>query len=97
MKTLPLDETFVAVAKRAIWFEPPEVSLQDTVRFVAYAMAHATFEDMRLIRQQLSDDDLRHVLEHAPPGMIDGRSWAYWHAVQGTYPAPPIPQRTFGA
>lgn len=97
MKTLPLNDTFYGVAKRVIWFEPPQEALQDTVRFVAYAMTHATFDDMQTIREQLSDNELREVLANAPSGIIDPRSWSYWHAVLGQYPAPPMPQRTFGA
>ncbi len=57
MKKLPLNETFSGVAKRVIWFESPNEALQDTVRFVAYAMTHATFDDMQTIREQLSDDE----------------------------------------
>jgi hypothetical protein len=93
MKVLPLNETFRDVARRVIWFEAPEDALQDTVRFVAYAMTHATFEDMRKIREQLTDEDLRQVLAQAPPGIIDPRSWAYWHVVTGQYPPPPMPTR----
>lgn len=96
MKALPLNKTFYDVAERVIWFEPPEEALEDTVRFVAYAMTHATFEDMQIIREELDDDALRHVLANAPPGVIDPRSWAYWHVVLGQYPAPAMPQRTFG-
>jgi hypothetical protein len=96
MNTLPLNATFREVAKRVIWFESPEEALRDTVRFVAYAMSHATFDDMQIIREHLNDDDLRDVLAKAPPGIIDPRSWAYWHVVLGQYPAPSMPKRTFG-
>jgi hypothetical protein len=50
--------------------------LSDTFRFVAYAVARATHEDMKLVRAFLTDDDLREALDHAPPGIIDPRSWA---------------------
>jgi len=32
-------------------------------------------------------------LKHAPPGIIDERSWAYWNVVIGRYPTPPMPRR----
>ena len=95
MKSLPLNETFREVAERVIWFESPEEALEDTVRFVAYAMSHATFEDMQIIRKELDDDMLREALANAPPGVIDPRSWAYWHVVLGQHPAPPMPEREF--
>jgi hypothetical protein len=48
---------------------------------------------MQIVRQHLSDDDLREALDHAPPGIFDGRSWAYWNLKLGRYPTPPMPER----
>lgn len=93
MTSLPMNDVFLNVAKRVIWFESPEQSLRDTKRFIAYAMSHATFDDMQLIRQYVNDEELRAVLADAPPGIIDARSWAYWHAILGQYPPPPMPTR----
>jgi hypothetical protein len=58
-------------------------------------MTYGDHSDMRVIRKQLSDDDLREALDHAPPGIFDPRSWAYWNVMLGRYPVPPMPQRTF--
>jgi hypothetical protein len=68
----------------------------DPVRFAAYAFARATHGDMKILRRYLSDDDLRTALLKAPPGIIDARSWCYWHVRLGQYPAPPLPVRKFG-
>ena len=38
-------------------------------------------------------EDFRDALEHAPPGIMDERSWAYWNVVTGRYPVPPMPRR----
>ncbi|WP_459555990.1 hypothetical protein [Lacunimicrobium album] len=81
------------IARRVIWFEPPETALADQPRFLIYAMTYARPEDMRTIRQYVSDDELRFALQHAPPGIIDGRSWAYWHLKLGIYPPPEMPTR----
>ena len=35
------------VARRVIWFEPPAEALADPVRFMVYAMSHATHDDMQ--------------------------------------------------
>ncbi len=51
-------------------------------------MAYATYEDMQSIRKHFDDDDLRTALANAPPGIIDARSWAYWHLKLARYPAP---------
>jgi hypothetical protein len=47
---------------------------------------------MKFLRIFLSDEDLCNALDHAPPGIIDPRSWAYWNAKLGRYPAPTMPK-----
>jgi hypothetical protein len=96
MKPIPLTALTRKIAARIVWFEPPERALARPIRFMAYAMANALPEDMRALRRYVSDDDLREALDHAPPGIIDRRSWAYWNSKMGRYPAPPMPVRTFG-
>ena len=96
MKNIPLNSETEAVARRIIWFESPGEALADPVRFIAYAAARATHEDMKVIRQYVSDDDFCEALDSAPPGIIDRRSWAYWNSKMGRYPAPPLPKRQLG-
>jgi len=96
MKDIPLNEETAVVARRVIWFAPPAEALADPVRFMAYAMAHATHEDMAVLRRYVSDADFREALDRTPPGIIDPRSWAYWNSKFGRYPAPPMPTRRFG-
>src|SRR6202166_4396188 len=96
MKPIPITPQTLNVASNIIWFEPPEQALADPVRFMAYAMAYALPEDMRFIRQYVSDDDFREALDHAPPGIIDPRSWAYWNSKMGRYPPPAAPVRRIG-
>jgi hypothetical protein len=95
MRSIPLNPETEALARRLVWFEPPEQALADPVRFMAYAFARATHDEMRVIRRYLDDSDFREALENAPPGIIDARSWAYWNSKMGRYPAPPMPVRTF--
>ena len=93
---IPVTPETEKVARRIVWFEPPAQALADPVRFMAYAMTYATHHDMKIIRRYVSDDEFRDALDHAPPGTIDPRSWAYWNVMLGRYPAPPMPQRRFG-
>jgi len=97
MKPIPATAQMLGVAPRIIWFEPPERALADPVRFMAYAMTYARHEDMRVIREYVSDADFREALDRAPPGIIDPRSWAYWNSKMGRYPPPPLPKRHFGS
>ena len=95
MKPIPLSHETEAVSRRVIWFEEPAEALSDPVRFMAYAMAYATHVDMNVLRRYVSDGDFRAALDGAPPGIIDPRSWSYWNAKMGRYPAPPPRQRRF--
>jgi len=97
MTPIRLSSQTEAIARRVIWFEEPRQALADPVRFMAYAFAHATHADMKVLRGLLNEEDLRHALRHAPPGIIDPRSWAFWNSKLGHWPPPPMPQRRFTA
>lgn len=95
MRPIPVTPQTLEAARRIIWFEEPEKALADAVRFLAYAMTYARHEDMKVIRQYVSDDEIRQALDTAPPGIIDPRSWAYWNLRMGRFPPPPLRKRTF--
>ena len=84
------------IAARVVWFESPEVALAYPARFIAYAMRYATPEDIRAVRRHFGDDGLCAALDDMPPGIIDPRSWSYWHAILGRSPPPPMPTRELG-
>ena len=56
-------------------------------------MTYGTSEDIAVVWRYVQPEDFREALDHAPPGVIDERSWAYWNAMTGRYPAPPMPRR----
>jgi len=93
MKPLPCTPDLLGVATRVIWFEPPEQALANPIRFLAYVMTYATPDEVAVVRRYVDLDDVREALEHAPPGIIDERSWAYWNAIVGRYPPAPMPRR----
>ena len=97
MRPLPHTHDFLSLALRVIWFEPPERALADPIRFLAYLMTYGKTDEIAVVRRYLDLDDFREALEHAPPGIIDERSWAYWNTVIGRYPAPPMPRRIIPA
>lgn len=92
-KRLALVRDLGVVARRVIWFEPPEQSLADTNRFLAYLMTYGTPADVLAARRHFSLDDMRTALENAPPGIFDPQSWAYWNLVTGRDPDTPMPIR----
>ena len=93
MKPLVANPDLLSLAPRIIWFESPERALTDPVRFLACLMTYGTLDDIAVARRYFTLEDFREALENAPPGIIDQRSWAYWHAMTGRYPPPPMPRR----
>ena len=93
MRPIPATPRILAIASRIVWFESPDRALADPIRFMAYAATYGLHEDMRAIREHVSDNDFLEALDHAPPGIIDPRSWAYWNSKMGRFPPPPMPTR----
>ena len=79
MKTLPATPELLQVARRVMWFEEPARALAEPVQFLAHVMVFGTVEDLKALRGIVAKDDYREVLERAPPGVFDARSWAYWN------------------
>ena len=94
MKSLPVTPELLRVARRVVWFEEPARALTDPVQFLTHVMVFGTVEDVAALRGIIGKEDYRKVLEQAPPGIFDPRSWAYWNLVCGRRPAPPLPMRT---
>ena len=93
MKALPRTPELLRVARRVVWFEEPEQVLADPRQFLAHVMMYGTVEDLAALSGTVGLADYCEVLEDAPPGIFDARSWAYWHLVCGCGPAPPLPVR----
>lgn len=93
MKILPPTPELLAVARRVVWFEEPERALADPVQLLAHVMVFGTVEDLKALRGIVTKEDYREVLDQAPPGIFDRRSWAYWNLICDRRPAPPLPVR----
>jgi hypothetical protein len=81
------------VARRVVWFKAPEEVLADPVYFLAHVMTYGTVEDWEALKGIVGKDEQCEVLDKAPPGVFDPRSWAYWNLKCGRRPAPPLPTR----
>lgn len=93
MKKLPATPELLRVAQRVVWFKESADALGDPVHFLAHVMTYGTVEDLQAIDGIIGREEFREVLEHAPAGVFDARSWAYWNLVLGRVPAPPMPVR----
>ena len=93
MKPLPMTPDLLRVARRVVWFKEPEEALAEPVHFLAHLMTYGTVEDLKAVQGVAGIEEFREVLERAPAGVFDARSWAYWHLKCGRVPAPPLPAR----
>ena len=93
MKPLPMTPDLLRVARRVVWFKEPEEALAEPVHFLAHLMTYGTVEDLKAVQGVAGLQEFREVLERAPAGVFDARSWAYWHLKCGRVPTPPLPAR----
>ena len=93
MKPLPITPELLKVARRVVWFEEPEDALAEPVHFLSHVMTYGTAEDLKALRGIVEIEAFREVLENAPAGVFDARSWAYWNIRCGRNPYPPLPVR----
>ncbi len=96
MKKLELNDELRRAAERCVWYKPAEAAIEDPIDFAAHVLTYGIHEDVKSLRQQLSDDDLRNVLKNAPAGVFDKRSWHYWHLILHADLPEQMPQRSFG-
>lgn len=81
------------LASRYVWWESPERALENRSRFLCQLLQLGTAEDVHSARRIFGDEALRDALRNAPAGVLDARSWNYWHLVLFGRPAPPLPSR----
>ena len=93
MKPLPRPPSLLAVAKRVVWFKEPADALADPLHFLAHLMTYGTVEDLRVVESVVGEKEFLETLDHAPAGVFDPRSWAYWNLKYGRVPAPTLPVR----
>src|ERR1700692_2883846 len=89
MKPMPKTPELLRVAERGVWFKPPETTLDDPLHFLAHVMTYGTREDIAVVSSVVGRNEFGEVLDHAPPGVFDPRSWAYWNLKCGRDPVPP--------
>jgi hypothetical protein len=83
------------VAKRVVWFKPPDETLDDPKLVLAHLMTYGTLRDIVIAMRYYSDEDFDRVLTDPPAGIFDLRSWNYWNLRYHHEPVPPLPSRRF--
>lgn len=73
--------TLEQVAKRVNWYTSPAILLANPRLFLCQVMARGTIEDIVTARQHYDNEAFIDAYRHAPPGLFDNPSWAYWGLV----------------
>ncbi|MES1180999.1 MAG: hypothetical protein ABUL66_03960 [Verrucomicrobiota bacterium] len=73
------EEQLKSIAAKLIWWQPPEISLQDVRRLVAQVMNLGSWEDVKFAQKQFGVAAFRDALEHSQPGWFEQDSWVIWH------------------
>ncbi len=83
----------IRVARKVVWWKPPEEALAYPERFIAQVMVWGNWEDVQVTRHHFGSEIFVSVLDTPPPGVFDQASWVYWNNVYGRRPTPPLPRR----
>ena len=93
-KIPPMELT--TLARKYIWWQPPEHALRDRRRLIAQVMDIGTHADVEALRAALGDEEFKYALREARAGEFSKRSWHYWHLVlemAKPHAIPPLPRR----
>jgi hypothetical protein len=84
------------LARKYIWWQPPEYAVKDRRRLIAQIMNIGTYADVAALRAELGDDEFKLALQTARAGEFSERSWHYWYLVLGLatpHKVPTLPER----
>jgi hypothetical protein len=87
------------LARRYIWWQPPERSLDHPHRLLAQVMNIGDWHDVQGMCAAMEPEALRQVLAEAQPGEFSRRSWNFWHLRLGLphgEDLPELPRRNYG-
>jgi hypothetical protein len=84
--------TLKQVANRLIWWQSPEISVQDPKRLITQVMEYGNLEDVQAMFHFFSREEIIDALDNPLPGIITVKSWNFWHILFGKSVSP-FPKR----
>jgi hypothetical protein len=90
----PYPPELLRVARKVVWFDAPEDTLQDLSTFLSHLMVYGSPADVQVAERYIPEAEFLHVLQNAPAGIFSQDAWILWHRRFGL-PAPPLPRRRF--
>ncbi len=95
MLTAPHPPELLRIARKVVWYDTPEKTLNDLNTFLAHLMVYGSPDDVATVRRYVPEEEFRQVLVEAPAGVFTEEAWRRWHEHFGIVPAPPLPRRRF--
>ncbi len=90
----PYPPELLRIARKVVWFNAPEHTLQDLPTLLVHLMVYGSASDVAVVEQYIPESEFRNALEHAPSGVFTGEAWTRWHQKFGMT-IPPLPRRRF--
>jgi hypothetical protein len=91
----PYPPELLRVARKVVWDDAPERTLDDIPTFLAHLMVYGSPSDVHVVEKYMSHEEFRTALANAPAGVFTQDAWATWHMKLGIQPIPPLPRRRF--
>jgi len=91
----PYPAELVRVARKVVWYDAPQRTLEDIPTFLAHLMVYGSPADVAIVEGYLPAKEFRRALRNAPAGVFTQDAWTRWHKRLGLVPIPPLPRRQF--
>ena len=78
-------ETLLRLAASYVWWLSPEEALERPYLVECSVMNYGTFEDIKLLADLLSDNEIRACIDLGPPGVLRPRARALFNLVVGRH------------
>jgi hypothetical protein len=92
--TLPYPADLLRIARKVVWYDQPERTLEDLDTFLVHLMVYGSSADVGVTRRYVPQEEFHRALENAPAGLFTQDAWRKWHELLGI-PMQPLPRRRF--
>jgi hypothetical protein len=93
--TQPYPPELIRIARKVVWYDAPEQTLQDLKTFLSHLMVYGAPAEVAIVERYIPQDEFKKVLKDAPAGVFTAEAWARWHERLEMFPVPPLPRRRF--
>ena len=91
----PYPTELLRIARKVVWYDVPERTLDDIPTFLAHLMVYGSPADVKAVEKHMSREEFRKALAIAPAGIFTQDAWIRWHEKLGIRPIRPLPRRRF--